>query len=149
MPERHRRVRRQRQRQQGATNGCSGGPSGAQPWPGTNAVTTVDGTSAFGGNLSGIFYEAGAPNVLWAVRNGPSTVFRLVHDGAIWAPASGGWEAGKTLRYPDGTGSPEAEDVTKAELGSAALYVVTERDNDANAVSRMSIFGGDFEPSCN
>jgi hypothetical protein len=46
---------------------------------------------------------------------------------------------GKTLRYTDGLGAPDAEDVTKAELSSSAVYVVTERDNDASGVSRLSI----------
>jgi hypothetical protein len=123
----------------GAVNSCSGGPSGAVAWPGQNAVATVDGTSVFGGNLSGIFYEGGAPNVIWAVRNGPSTLYRLAHDGTIWTPQAGGWDTGKTLRYPNGTGSPDAEDVTKAELSSPAVYVATERDNDASGVSRLSI----------
>jgi hypothetical protein len=124
----------------GAANSCSGGPSPDSPWPGQNAVTTVDATGGFGGNLSGLFYEPATPPVLWAVRNGPSTLYRLRFDGAIWTPEVGtGWDAGRTLRYPDGTGGPDAEDVTRAETGSSAIYVATERDNDNDGVSRPSI----------
>jgi hypothetical protein len=97
-------------------------------------VVTVDGTAVFGGNLSGLFHEAGAPDALWAVRNGPSTLYRLLWDGTIWSP-----DTSRTLRYPDGTGTPDAEDVAKAEAGSSAIYVATERDNDVGAVSRPSI----------
>jgi len=123
-----------------AANSCTGDPPTADPWPGRNTVATVDGTGVFGGNLSGLFYEPAAPNVLWAVRNGPSTLYRLVFDGTAWAPeVGGGWDAGKTLRYPGGTGSPDAEDVTRAEPGSSAIYVATERDNDNGNISRPSI----------
>ena len=114
----------------GAANDCAGDPQPADPWPGQDAVVTVDGTGVFGGNGSGLFFE---PDVLWAVRNGPSTLFRFTFDGTIWTPAAS-W----TLRYPGGTGTPDAEDVTKAE-SSSAVYVATERDNDAGSISRPSI----------
>jgi len=133
----------------GAANACSAGPPPAQAWPGTNTVVTVDATGVFGGNLSGLFYEPAAgpsSNVLWAVRNGPSTLFRLVWNGSVWTPeAANGWDTGKTLRYPSGTGSPDSEDVTKAELFSSALYVATERDNDAGGVSRLSVLRFDAD----
>jgi hypothetical protein len=121
----------------GAANDCAGGSSSAKPWPGANAVATADGNAVFGGNLSDLFYE---PGVLWAVRNGPSTLFRLVWNGTTWAPdAANGWSSGKQLRYPNGTGSPDAEGTTMAELGSSAMYVATERDNDVSGVSRLSV----------
>jgi hypothetical protein len=127
----------------GSGNTCSGGPPPLPPWPGGNAVTAVDAAGAFGINVSGLFYDSAAgpgQSVLWAVKNNPSLLFRLVFDGAIWtADLANDWGAGKTIRFPDGTGVPDSEDVTKAELSSSAIYVVTERDNNAGIVSRMSV----------
>ena len=128
----------------GASNDCGvvTGPPPPSPWPGANAVVTVDGVSTFGGNLSDLFYQAASgpsPSVLWAVRNGPSTLFRLVWNGTIWTPEAGnGWDAGKTLLYPGGLGAPDTEGVTRAELSSSAMYIATERDNNSG-VSRLSI----------
>ena len=123
----------------GAANSCSGGPPPAAAWPGQNTVTTVDAANTFGTNLSGLFYDG---TDLWAVRNGPSTLFRLAFNGVVWARDD---TATWTLRYPDGTGEPDAEDVAKAELTSSAIYVVTERDNAVSGVSRPSILR--FDPS--
>jgi hypothetical protein len=127
----------------GAVNACPGAP---QPWPGDGTVQTVDGVSVFGGNMSGLVFEGSgtpAPGALWAVRNGPGTLFRLIWDdvNTLWIPdpANGG-TAGKALRYPDGTGNPDAEGVTFAGTGSGGgVYVATERNNDANGISRNSI----------
>ena len=132
----------------------AGGPSDASadaandatirldPWPGADMVTTVDGMNVFGANLSGLTYQpAGAgPAVLWAVRNGPSTLFRLVFDGTIWTPFSmDGWQNGKALHFVDGMGNPDSEAVSKAEWDSPAIYVATERNNDVSGTSRLSI----------
>jgi hypothetical protein len=125
----------------GAVNACPGDPL---PWPGDTSVQTVDGLNVFGGNLSGLIYEgsgSAAPGVIWAVRNGPGSLFRLRWNGSIWTPdVENDWSLGKTLRYPSGTGSPDAEAVTYADLGSAGgIYVSTERDNDLNSASRNAI----------
>jgi hypothetical protein len=118
-------------------------PPLAQVWPGANDVHTIDGQDVFGGNLSDLFYEPASTETLptlWAVRNDPSVLYRLVWNGLIWTPdVLGGWSLGKTLLYPNGGGSPDAEGVTRAELSSSAIYVATERDNDVGAVSRLSI----------
>ncbi|MES1204994.1 MAG: hypothetical protein ABUS79_03575, partial [Pseudomonadota bacterium] len=112
-------------------------------WPGANTVVTVDAANTFGSNMSGLTYQgaaAGAPSVLWAVQNSPSKLYRLTWNGTVWAPATDAdWGAGKTLRYTTGLGSPDTEGVTQAEATSTAMYVATERDNDANAVSRLSV----------
>ncbi|MEY4511970.1 MAG: hypothetical protein RLZZ450_4092 [Pseudomonadota bacterium] len=127
----------------GAANNCT--PTGPTftPWPGGSSVVEVDAASTFAGNLSGLSYDppSGATAaVLWGVVNGPSLLHRLTFDGTVWLPtAADGWQAGKTLLYPSGTGSPDAEGVSRAELGSPAIYVATERDNDNSGVSRMSI----------
>lgn len=113
------------------------------PWPGPDNVVTVDELNQFGDNLSGLHYEdatATSPTVLWGVLNSPSLLYRLLWNGSTWASdPSNGWMAGKTLRYPSGTGNPDSEGVTRAEAGSTAMYVSTERNNDASSVSRLSI----------
>jgi len=53
--------------------------------------------------------------------------------------ATDGWAAGKTIHYPNGLGGPDSEGLTRAEDGSPAIYVSTERDNDNNGVSRLAI----------
>ena len=87
----------------GAANDCPGRRASA--WPGGSAVSIADGANVFGGNLSGLAYQpsgSGAPGVLWAVRNGPSTLYRLVYDGTKWTPdTANGWGAGKQLLYPE------------------------------------------------
>jgi len=133
----------------GAANACPGELT-FLPWPGGADVAVVDGSNVFGGNLSGLDYEGSgstAPGVLWGVRNGPGSLFRLVYSGGIWTPdPSAGWANGKALHYGDGTGDPDAEGVTFAGAGSSGgLYVSTERNNAANGVSRNSVLR--FDPS--
>lgn len=117
----------------------------AAPWPGGAEVTTVDVAGQLGeDNVSGLAYEAGrdgAPDVLWAVRNGPSTLYRLLWDGAAWKPdTADGWGAGKALRYPAGNGDPDAEGVTLVAGSSASgVYVSTERDNTVKSTSRPEV----------
>jgi hypothetical protein len=110
-------------------------------WPTTTTVVTADASKAFGGNLSGLFYEPAAgsnPAVLWGVQNSPSKLYNLVWNGSIYAKnTANSWSAGKTLRYPSGTGAPDAEGVTKAELTDPAIYVSTERDG--SGANRFSV----------
>lgn len=128
----------------GGINACAGDVSFAA-WPGGAAVQPAGPVGVFNGNLSGLIYEA--PGVLWGARNGPGSLFRLVLNGTTWAPdTANGWTAGKTLRYPNGTGDPDAEGVTFAGTGSSGgLYVSTERDNSVSATSRLSILR--FDPA--
>jgi hypothetical protein len=135
----------------GAANACvPTGPS-SSAWPGQNDVTTVDGSAVFGGNLSGLTYEpatVSSPAVLWAVRNGPGTLYRLIYDGSIWTPdPANGWGAGKALHYTTGLNNTDSEGVTLAEPGSPAIYVATERNNDASTVSRLSVLRFDTSAS--
>jgi hypothetical protein len=131
----------------GATNACPGDVTAA-PWPGDAGVQTVDVLGAFPSNMSGLVYEGSGgatPGTLWAARNGAGALFRLVFDGTNWVPAAGDWSAGKLLRYPDGTGNPDAEGVTFGGSTSAdGIYVSTERNNDVSGVSRNSILR--FDP---
>jgi hypothetical protein len=135
----------------GAANTCTPpvGPV-VSPWPGSDDAQTVDGVAVFGGNLSGLTYEGasgGTPPTLWAVRNGPGTLYRLVFLNGIWTPDPlNGWAAGRLLHYTDDLGDADAEGVTFATGGSAGgIYVATERNNSANAASRNSVLR--FEPA--
>jgi hypothetical protein len=125
----------------GAVNACPGDPA---PWPGGASVSTVDVPGFFGTNLSGLAYQpsgTGARGTLWAVKNGPGTLYRLRYDGTNWAAdTTGGWAAGKALHYPGGTGDPDAEGVTLVNGDPAnGVYVSTERDNADNGVSRPAV----------
>ncbi|WP_211368003.1 lamin tail domain-containing protein [Microbacterium rhizomatis] len=110
------------------------------PWPGGSTVVdaNVPNFAPFSSNLSGLSYElgtAGAADTLWAVRNGPGALFALQKSGTTWVPASG-WETGKALRYPNGTGDVDAEGVVQTDHG---LFVSSERNNSANSVSRPAV----------
>ena len=112
----------------GLANACAG-QTPAAAWPGGAGVSTADQLNAFGGNLSGLAYQGSS--VLWAVKNGPGTLYRLTWDGAAWTAA------GTTvLHYADGTGDVDAEGVVWRPDG---LYVSAERDNSASGVSRPTI----------
>jgi hypothetical protein len=133
----------------GAPNACPGTVS-TSPWPGGSTITTVDAANVLGGNMSGLVYQASgtsAPGVLWAIKNGPSTLYRLIWNGTIWTPdTTNGWGAGKALHYPDGTGDPDSEGVTFTAAGpNAGVYVSTERNNDAGSVSRPEVLR--FDPT--
>jgi len=119
------------------------GPLTFAAWPTEATVTIVSAKNAFGANMSGLVYEpAGttAPAILWAVQNEPSKLYRLTLNGSTFTQVtSEGWVTGKLLHYPDGTGSPDSEGLTRTDWSSNEVYVVAERDNDANQISRQSI----------
>jgi len=121
----------------------------AQPWPGDDTVVVQDSLDQFPSNLSGLSYEPaanGQPAVLWAVDNGPSTLYRLLWSGTTWvSTTTNNWGTGKSLHYPDGSGDPDSEGVTRAEFTSSTIYVSTERDNDNNDVSRLSVLRYDTD----
>jgi hypothetical protein len=127
----------------GAANVCGDTPPPGpvlEPWPGGSTVAdaSVANFPAFASNMSGLSYElgtGGAPDTLWAVRNGPGALFALQKSGSNWVPATG-WEAGKGLRYTDGLGDVDAEGVVKTDAG---LFVASERNNSANSVSRPAV----------
>lgn len=126
----------------GAANTC---PTPALAWPGSSTVATADPLGTFGANLSGLTYApsgTSAPGVLWAVRNGPATLFRLVFNGTTWTPdTTNGWQNGKQLLFPGGGGVPDAEGVTLAGGDATGIFVSIERNDDGPAAgtSRPSI----------
>jgi hypothetical protein len=104
-------------------------------WPGGTAISIVDEVNAFsGGNMSGLAYQpsgSGAPGVIWAVRNNPGTLYRLLWNGTKWTPdTANGWSTGKFLRYQAGGAAenPDGEGVTLAAGDPNKVYVATERD---------------------
>ena len=95
-------------------------------WPGLNNITTVDNQNEFHDNLSGLFYKSS--DLMYAVKNQPSLLFKLNFDGKYWQSSSeDGWNKGKTIKYADGNGSPDSEDLTIDISGS--IFVCSERDN--------------------
>ena len=112
----------------GSTAGAGGGLAGQggavvlQPWPTDDAVVTVDGMNQFGTNLSGLVDEPptdGVTDILWGVQNKPSTLYCLQWNGTTWAGmTSNNWMNGKTLHYPNGAGSPDAEGLSRVEWSS-------------------------------
>jgi hypothetical protein len=127
----------------GPGKGGQAGQVTLQPWPTSDTVVTVDAMNEFSKNVSDLVYEqrsGGAGDVLWAVQNDPSVIYALVWNGTTWnSTTDNGWGSGKTIRYPGGTGHPDSEGLTRAEWSSTAIYVAAERDNDNNAVSRLSV----------
>ena len=120
----------------GELNDCAGLVR-ASAWPGGAEVTVLDDEAWFAGDMSGIDYDA-ATGDLWAVQNGDGLLYRLTADAAgTWSIAAG-WEAGRTLRYPDGTGTVDAEGVTVRDGEPGVVYVSSERDNDGSG-SRPSV----------
>ncbi len=133
----------------GAANNCPP-PLVTEAWPGGASVTAVDQTNVLGTDVSGLAHEGSGsalPGVLWAVDNGDSELLRLVFNGTEWVhDTTNGWAAGKGLRYPDGTGLPDAEGVTLTDAGAAGgVFVSSERDG--GGASRPSILRYDVTPA--
>jgi hypothetical protein len=128
----------------GTANDCSPvtGPT-PSVWPGASAVSTADVAGTFGGNMSGLALEGSNginPAVLWASKNGPGALYRLLFNGTNWVPdATNSWGTGKLLRFPDGTGDVDAEGATFAGTSGGGVYIAAERNNGNNGVSRNAI----------
>ncbi|WP_168187174.1 lamin tail domain-containing protein [Salinibacterium sp. UTAS2018] len=133
----------------GAANSCVGELETA-PWPGGSTVTAVNELDEFSDNMSGLAFEA-APSgdVLWAAKNGPGSLYKLVFDGANWVPAtSDSWSDSKRLHYSDGSGDVDAEGVALTAAGaSEGVFIASERDNSNSGVSRPTILRYDVSGS--
>ncbi len=101
----------------------------ATTWPGDSAARAADGTGVFGKNLSGLSFESA--DVVWAVKNSPPTLYRLVPGGGMWKV-----DRKRSLTFADGRGAPDAEGVVSTPDG---LFVVAERDNDDEDVSAPTV----------
>lgn len=113
-----------------------------EPWPGNDDVSVVDTSEYFSENLSGLSYQPEdglQPPILWAVQNYPPLLYKLYWDGADWvSTGTDGWSDGKKLRYTDGQGEPDAEDLTKAAWDSDMIFICSER-NAHESISRLSV----------
>jgi hypothetical protein len=124
----------------GAANAFAGVVT-AEPWPGGPDETVLDAEGTFSGDLSGLDWQSSTTavggGVLWGVQNGDGLLYRMVSDGeGGWTPSNA---AGTTLRYADGSGTPDAEGVTVTGDDPGAVYVSTERDNDRSSTSRPAV----------
>ncbi len=128
----------------GAANACGTTTPTGTPWPGGADVATADPAGLLGGNMSGLYHQPSGdagPGSLWAVKNGPGTLYRLERNGAAWTPAET-----HTLKFPTGLGDPDAEGVTLTSAGVAGgVFVSTERDNGVSGVSRPAVLR--FDPT--
>jgi hypothetical protein len=127
----------------GGVAGCPAVSSEPAVWPGKNEVKTLDTKDQFKSDLSGLTYEPGATaasGILWAVNNLSGTLFRLVQTANGFIPdVANGWSAGKALRYPGGSGVPDAEGVTLGANVADGLYVCAEHDGADASTSRLSV----------
>ncbi|MHA7984379.1 lamin tail domain-containing protein [Rathayibacter sp. CAU 1779] len=123
-------------------------PADATTWPGSATPATIDAqcawvTSESGQDLSGLAFDPSHANVLYAVKN-KSHVWRLLNEDGTWVKdTANGWADGKDIRFPNGSGAPDSEGLTVGPDG--ALYITTERDNDASNVPLDSILR--FDPT--
>lgn len=124
----------------GAPNACAGDLI-TQAWPGAADVALADTANTFGADMSGVIFDpastAGAA-FAWAVNNGGGTLHRLVLTGDQVREAAG-WEGGRQLRYPDGTGTVDAEAVALSGE-SGIVYIGSERNTGGGSSgSRPSV----------
>ncbi|GAA1707170.1 hypothetical protein GCM10009808_26480 [Microbacterium sediminicola] len=125
----------------GAANECVGVVA-VISWLGGEDVALASAQNQFGADLSGLAYEATGEGrgTLWAVQNGDGLLYKLEWNGTAWVPVAGDWADGKTLTYPDGTGTVDAEGIGLVDgSSSTGVYVSSERNNDASSVSRPSV----------
>ena len=103
-----------------------------EPWP-YDQVYNVDLGGDFSGeDMSGVDFDDNGR--AWVVNNGSAKLYALDYDKAAKKHSlAATW----TLKYADGTGTPDAEGVTVGPDG--AIYVATERNNDDKKVSRPSV----------
>ncbi|GAB2541785.1 lamin tail domain-containing protein [Brachybacterium huguangmaarense] len=125
----------------GAANDCTPAPTEdpGTALPTTGAATTADAAGQWPGDLSGLDLQgAGAEQILWGVSNATGQLSRLVRgaDGA-WHQSAGWPATGKQLRFPNGTGEPDAEGVSVG--GDGRIYVAAERDNAVKGTSRNTV----------
>ncbi|KQV11958.1 lamin tail domain-containing protein [Kitasatospora sp. Root107] len=132
----------------GAANACGGTGGGGTPvaWPGSSSVATADAANVFGQDLSGLYQEG---TVMWGAQNS-GKLWRLVSNGSGgWQPdTANGWSAGKTLRFPGGSGTVDSEGVTVTGAGAAGgVFVSSERNGDVSGTSRLSVLRYDVSGS--
>jgi hypothetical protein len=114
----------------------------ATTWPGDSSIYVASEEEEFKENLSGMFLNKDSVSG-WAVNN-DGILYKLKFSSKdnYWTSDTGdNWGEGKKMLYPDGTGQPDAEDITMAADDLDHVYVCTERNDtgDDSNISRMSI----------
>lgn len=117
-----------------AANDCPGLET--TPWPGSEEIATTDLAETFGQDASGVTFDPADPTVLWVAQNKAGTLRKLTKDGDTWVPAAG-WAEGRDPTYADGSGAPDTEGITIGPDG--AVYLASERNNDASGISRNTV----------
>ncbi|TYL54796.1 cell wall protein [Nocardioides sp. BGMRC 2183] len=117
-----------------AANDCPG--LDTAPWPGSEEIATSDLAETFGQDASGVTFDPADPTVLWVAQNKAGTLRKLTKDGDTWVPAAG-WAEGRDPKYADGAGAPDTEGITIGPDG--AVYLASERNNDASGISRNTV----------
>ncbi|WP_165962652.1 lamin tail domain-containing protein [Occultella glacieicola] len=105
----------------------------ASPWPFGNDVREAVAPDTWGEDMSGL--DLGADGTVYAVNNDNGEIFELAAPeatGGLYAIAQS-W----VPTYPEGTGTPDAEGLSVA--GDGAIFLSTERNNDASGTSRPSV----------
>lgn len=105
-------------------------PVEAEAWPFANDVQDAVAPDTWGEDMSGL--DVASDGTVYAVNNDNAEIFRLDGGAAEYSVAES-W----VPTYPDGVGTPDAEGITVA--GDGAIFLSTERDNDASGVSRPSV----------
>lgn len=101
-----------------------------EPWPFGNDVRDAVAPDTWGDDMSGM--DIAPDGTIYAVNNDNGEVFRLA-GGPETYTIDRSWQP----TYPDGTGTPDGEGITVG--GDGAVYLATERNNDASDVSRPSV----------
>lgn len=114
----------------------------ATTWPGGSSIFIASEKGEFKENLSGMFLNKDSISG-WAVNN-DGILYKLKFsskDNYWTSDTADNWGEGKNMLYPDGTGQPDAEDITMAADDLDHVYVCTERNDSGHdsMISRMSI----------
>lgn len=118
----------------GLVNDCAleGEPvADTEPWPFADAVVPAVAPGTWGDDMSGLDYAG--DGTLFAVNNDDGEIFELAQTATTQFAIAESW----VPTYPEGSGTPDAEGITVA--GDGAIFLATERDNEAKAVSRPSV----------
>lgn len=115
-------------------------PDPAAPLPTTGDARVADQAGEWAEDLSGLDLQVleDGQQILWASNNDAGQVSRLVRvEDGTWVQSEGWPTGGKLSRFPDGTGTPDAEGISVGADG--AVYLSVERDNDAGGTSRNAV----------